>query len=319
MRRLAHRGRLLTGGLFLGAAGAVLAPAGPAALDPFKIAIASAASVGNDVYVAVVVDFGGGSRMSTVTKCVPVAPTARDSDALAAAVGSGNVSYNDSGLLCAIENYPPNGVQDCGQAVGNGTYNYWSYWHGASGTWVYASDGPTEQPVTSSNDDVVGLRYQAGGSDNPDNPPPSPSAPASYAQICNASTEVAPSQTATSETTTTVPAPSVTATTGSAAPGSGAPSGTIAPAHGSQASGVGTATGSSTTTTTTLSTSNPGDAGKGKGEASGTSRHADASAAPHDKAGGSGSPVLPVVLVGAVVVALGGLAFIRWRRKPADG
>jgi hypothetical protein len=256
--------------------------------------------------------------MSTVTKCVPVAPTARDSDALAAAVGTGNVSYNDSGLLCAIENYPTNGVQDCGQAVGNGTYNYWSYWHGTSGTWVYASDGPTEQPVASATDDVVGLRYQSGGSDNPNNPPPSPSVPASYAQICNASTEVPPSQTPTSETTTTS-APSVTATTGSATAGSSAPSGTTAPGTGSKSPGVGVSVGTSTTTTTTLPSSGAAEAGGSKGAASGTPRHVDASAAPHQKPGGSGNPVLPVVLVGAVVVVLGGLALFRWRRRPADG
>ena len=93
-------------GLFVGAAAAALAPAGPGALIPLKMAIASADSVGNDVYVAVVVDFGNGSSMSTVSKCVPVASSAHDADALAAAVGSGNVSYATSGLLCAIDNYP---------------------------------------------------------------------------------------------------------------------------------------------------------------------------------------------------------------------
>ena len=52
---------MLMWGLFVGAAAAVLAPAGPGALVPLKMAIASADSVGNDVYVAVVVDFGNGS------------------------------------------------------------------------------------------------------------------------------------------------------------------------------------------------------------------------------------------------------------------
>ena len=147
-------------GLFVGAAAAVLAPAGPGALVPLKMAIASADSVGNDVYVAVVVDFGSGSSMTTVSKCVPVASNARDSDALAAAVGSSNVAYAGSGLLCAIDNYPANGVQNCGQSVGNGDFDFWSYWHGSSGQWTYASNGPAEQSVSNPADDVEGWKFQ---------------------------------------------------------------------------------------------------------------------------------------------------------------
>ena len=71
-----RRARVLMWGLFVGAAAAALAPAGPGALVPLKVAIASADSVGNDVYVAVVVDFGSGSSMSSVSKCVPVASNA---------------------------------------------------------------------------------------------------------------------------------------------------------------------------------------------------------------------------------------------------
>ena len=179
-------------GLFVGAAAAVLAPIGPGALVPLKMAVASADSIGNDVYVAVVVDFGNGSGKSTVSKCVPVASNARDSDALAAAVGSSNVAYAGSGLLCAIDNYPANGVQNCGQSVGNGNYDYWSYWHGSSGSWAYANNGPTEQSVSSPANDVVGLRFQLDQPDNSSNPPPDASP--SYAQICNASTEVPPAQ-----------------------------------------------------------------------------------------------------------------------------
>ena len=149
-------------GLFVGAAAAALAPAGPGALIPLKMAIASADSVGNDVYVAVVVDFGNGSTTTTtVSKCVPVASNAHDADALAAAVGSDNVAYASSGLLCAIDNYPANGVQNCGESVGSGDFDYWSYWHGATGSWVYANDGPAEQSVSSPADDVEGWRFQA--------------------------------------------------------------------------------------------------------------------------------------------------------------
>ena len=170
VRRVGCRARVLMWGLFVGAAAAALAPAGPGALIPLKMAIASADSVGNDVYVAVVVDFGNGSSMSTVSKCVPVASNAHDADALAAAVGSDNVAYASSGLLCAIDNYPANGVQNCGESVGSGDYDYWSYWHGATGTWVYANDGPAEQPVSSPADDVEGWRFQLNEPDTPGGP-----------------------------------------------------------------------------------------------------------------------------------------------------
>ncbi len=179
-------------GLFVGAAAAVLAPVGPGALVPLKMAIASADSVGNDVYVAVVVDFGNGSSMTTVSKCVPVASNARDSDALAAAVGSSNVSYAGSGLLCAIDNYPANGVQNCGQSVGNGTYDYWSYWHGSSGTLGLCQQRPDRAVGLQPGERRRGWRFQNNEPASSNDPPPGVTP--SYAQICNASTEVPPAQ-----------------------------------------------------------------------------------------------------------------------------
>ena len=144
--------------------------------------------------------------MTTVSKCVPVASNARDSDALAAALGTSNVAYAGSGLLCAIDNYPANGVQDCGQSVGNGDYDFWSYWHGSSGQWTYANNGPAEQSVSNPADDVEGWRFQNGEPASSTDPPPGV-AP-SYAQICNASTEVPPAQTPSVPTTsTTTPSP----------------------------------------------------------------------------------------------------------------
>ena len=259
--------------------------------------------------------------MATISKCVPVASTSRDSDALAAAVGTSNVSYNDSGLLCAIDNYPANGVQNCGEAVGNGTYDYWSYWHGASGTWVYASDGPTEQPVASPPDDVVGLRYQTNGSDNPGNPPPSPSVAPSYADICNASTEVAPvpddvvvgdhhhdDHVAIGDTRRReVRRPDPAGVRPRREPdrrrrqraARSEPRPPRRPPHSrSRARGM------------------PARARAGL---RGPPARATPSAALHKPSGGGGNPVLPVVLVVIVVAGLGGLALIRWRRKPADG
>jgi hypothetical protein len=279
------------------------------------MAIASAASVGNEVYVAVVVDFGDGSSLSSISKCVPVASTARDSDALAAAVGTSNVSYSNSGLLCAIDNYPINGVQNCGQNVGAGKYDYWSYWHGTSGSWVYANDGPAEQPVASPADDVEGWRFQSDEPDNSSAPPPG--APASYAQICNATSEVPPSQPPSSAVTTTTSAPpSVTPTTtgGTTATGSDHAPTTTAPSTGSKATAVSTTT---TTPSTTTHQGSSGQTGHTDASSSGGSRHAEAGAASHQRSAKSGSTLLPVVLVSVVVAALGVLAIFRWRRRPA--
>jgi hypothetical protein len=312
-------------GLFVGAAAAVLAPAGPGALVPLKMAIASADSVGNDVYVAVVVDFGSGSSMTTVSKCVPVASSARDTDALAAAVGSSNVSYAGSGLLCAIDNYPANGVQNCGQSVGNGDYDFWSYWHGSSGQWTYANNGPAGQSVSNPADDVEGWKLQNDEPASSSDPPPG-IAP-SYGQICNASTEVLPAQTPSAPVTPTTTAnpsavPTTTPTTAKVSAGSGV----VTPTS----SAVSTRSNATATTTTTpaavsgapTTTSVPGVSSGTDGAGHGSSdarRVAEASAAAHGSSdGGSSSDLLPIVLVAVIVAALGAFAFVRWRRRPAE-
>jgi hypothetical protein len=313
-------------GLFVGAAAAVLAPIGPEALVPLKLAVASADSVGNDVYVAIVVDFGNGSSMSTVSKCVPVPSNARDSDALAAAVGSSNVAYASSGLLCAIDNYPANGVQNCGQSVGNGNYDYWSYWHGSSGSWVYASNGPTEQSVSGPANDVEGLRFQLDEPDTPSSPPPS-LAP-SYAQICNASTEVPPTPSSSNTPTTTLttqPAPSLTPTTAPTSAGS-AGTATTSPLPSTRSTSSGAA-GAATTTTTTApgkttstlaSAATAGTVGASHGS-SRAHRAAVASATSHQNStAAASSDLLSVIVVAVIVAALGGFALLRWRRRPAE-
>jgi hypothetical protein len=288
------------------------------------MAIASADSVGNDVYVAVVVDFGSGSSMSTVSKCVPVASNAHDADALGAAVGSDNVAYASSGLLCAIDNYPANGVQNCGESVGLGDYDYWSYWHGATGTWVYANDGPAEQPVSSPADDVEGWRFQLNEPDTPGDPPPDVTP--SYAQICNASTEVPPPQgpsaPAATTTTTTTNAPSAPPVTPTAAkPGAGATATT--PVSTKSKSGNALATTTTTPageTTTTLAAGGSGRTGRtGSHGSSDAHRSAVASAPSRGSPGrGPSSNLLPVILVAVVVAALAGFALFRWRRRPAE-
>jgi hypothetical protein len=314
---------VLMWGLFVGAAAAVLAPAGPGALVPLKLAIASADSVGSDVYVAVVVDFGNGSSMATVSKCVPVASNAKDSDALAAAVGSSNVAYAGSGLLCAIDTYPVNGVQNCGQSVGNGDFDYWSYWHGSSGQWVYANNGPAEQSVSSPADDVEGWKFQSDEPATSSDPPPSV-AP-SYAQICNASTEVPPAQGSSpaATTTTTTSEPAVTPTTAASTPGPAVAATTTTAvstrSKSDSATTTTTTTGPAGRTTTTSTTGDPSGKGAGSHGSSATHRAAEASAASYrSKGGDSSSSLVPVILVAVVVAALGGFALFRWRRRPAE-
>jgi hypothetical protein len=323
MFRARCRARVLTWGLFVGAAAAVLAPVGPGAFVPLKLAVAAADSVGNDVYVAVVVDFGNGSSIASISKCVPVPSTDNDADALAAVVGQANVAYASSGLLCAIDNYPANGVQNCGQSIGSGDYNYWSYWHGASGSWVYANNGPAEQSVSNPGNDVEGWRFQVGQPDNSSDPPPA--VPASYAQICNASTEVPPSQqpppavTTTTTLSATSPQPPVTTTTSgrtSTGPHQAAATTTAPPRPGSGSATK--ATGTSTTTTSRSGTAAATGGSGGQHATSGTHPASVAAAPSHHDAGGGGTPFLPVILVVAAVAALGGVAFFRWRRRPAE-
>ena len=315
-------------GLFVGAAAAALAPAGPGALIPLKMAIASADSVGNDVYVAVVVDFGSGSATTTVSKCVPVASNAHDADALAAAVGSDNVAYASSGLLCAIDNYPANGVQNCGESVGSGDFDYWSYWHGATGSWIYANDGPAEQSVSSPSDDVEGWRFQMNEPDTAN--APAPSVVPSYAQICNASTEVPPPQGPSAPaptTTTTAAAPGLSMTPTTANAGTGvATSATTTTAvstksksKSSNAPATTTSTAAGKTTTTLGSGGSTSSDETGSHGSSDARRSAIASApAREGSGGGPSSSLFPVVLVAVVVAALGGFALFRWRRKPAE-
>ena len=306
--RVPRPARVFTGALLLGAVGAALAPAGPDALLPFKMLAASAA---DEVYVAVIVDFGSGSSLQTIEQCAPVPAGSTDSDALAAAVSS--VAYNNTGLLCAINGYPQNGVQNCNAGSGS-NYYFWSYWHGSTGTWSYANNGPAGQ--VASDGDVEGWRFQNPGPANPSAPPPSV-APA-YAQICG--THTAPTSTTT--TNTAAPAqqggtPTTTLPAGSAPSPTTAPKGSTAAGHNS------TVTSSPSRTITTTSTA-PGaratttiPAGQPKGPTVHGGKSSSASASPHHSAGSGGDALLPIILVGTVIALLGALTVIRWRRRPA--
>ena len=235
------------------------------------------------------------------------------------------MAYSNSGLLCAIDNYPANGVQNCGQSVGSGDYDYWSYWHGASGSWVYASDGPAEQSVSSPADDVEGWRFQTDEPDNPSDPPPGRRA------VLRADLQCVDRGTAgRRHRLRRRPPPPRRAVRASAAP---------TPATTS------TERRQAATTTHRRGTTAEACRRRADHDHGGTRRdhdHATSGCGRHRTARGHGSRpvtaaadppsparfppigrrrlerVLPVILVAVVVAALGGLALFRWRRRPAE-
>jgi len=123
--------------LLLGAGAAAMAPAGPEVLVPLRVGIAAAAS---EVYVAVVIDFGTGGPRSDCAMCTGAGRHEHRCHSV------GGRRRRPSGLreqwpFCAIDGYPANGVANCDASSGQ-NYYFWSYWHGTSGNWVYANDGP---------------------------------------------------------------------------------------------------------------------------------------------------------------------------------
>jgi hypothetical protein len=303
MKRPLRSARVLSGALFLGAVGAALAPAGPDALVPFKLLAASAA---DQVYAAVVVDFGNGQITSN---CVPVSPGESDEQALAQVY---SVEANNSGLICDINNVPTSDTSQCLRTGGNNQFYYWSYWHGSTGTWVYSSVGPSS--FSASSGDVQGWRYQNPGADNPSAPPPEASA--NFQSICAG--HISPPT-----TTPTAPPPVVTSPTvvhNSPTPTTAKVSGSTSPGH------TTTTTTKSGAAVTTTSDSAGHDApisssGSDHPPANGSTQHQGATAlASHSQpSGGSGgAPILPIVLAGIAIVLLGVLSFFGWRRMPAE-
>jgi hypothetical protein len=216
-------------------------------------------------------------------------------------------------LVCTINGVPVDGVQNC-TATENGEYIFWSYWHGTSGSWSLAGNGPAGQIVAPG--DVEGWHFLNPG---PLTPPPSdaPGAPPSYAQICGAATTPP-----TSPPTTQPPPPAgPTGTTGTPTPGA-----TVSPT--TSVKGSSKAGHASTTTTgpagSTTTSSPPGAEGappttsRGGSTPSPVRTGATALAAHSGTSSAGGNPVLPIALIGAVIVALGALGYFRWRRRPAE-
>ena len=193
---------------------------------------AGCAAAATGSHVAFVVDFGGAtdSAGNVVQACVEVPSGDNDAEALAALSnqeGWPAPRYDQSGLLCAIDGDPAAG---CGTPAAGG-YDYWSYWEGTAGGWVYASTGPAF--TTASATSTQGWRFQDPGGGNPSDP--SPRGPADPAATCGSSTVPAAPSTVPPPTTpppstppgppassSTVPAPGVVTTAASTAARSGA-------------------------------------------------------------------------------------------------
>ncbi len=300
--------RLISGILLVGVASAALAAAGPDALMPFK----DAAGAATEVSVAFVVDFGG--LGAPVVGCVQVPSTDNGYAALGAFVaqhGEAQPIYNNAGLLCSIDNLPGNAPTVCGAQVAGG-YDYWSYWHGTTGSWVYASTGAFSAVQEG---DLEGWRFETDGQSNPNDPHPLP-AP-SYASICGSAVS-----------TPTSPAPPAAAPATAVAPSTGLASGGATPKT-SDGSGR-----SSVATTPVPATAHPAAAPSssttpsvGVGGTSGTTAPSTrpshpglpaqslrATPAADDRAGG-GDGALPAIVGALLVLALAAGAVFGWRRR----
>jgi hypothetical protein len=288
------RGNVPTGLVVGAVAATALVSAGPAALLPFKDMVVGAV----DVSVALVVDFG---TAGVVTGCVKVPAGDDGYDALAAFTQQENEAlptYNSSGLLCSINNVPnqsPSPV--CGQQ-GPGGYDYWSYWHGSTGTWVYADTGASG---TVTDGDVEGWRFEDPGTGKPNDP--APRAAPDYAAICGPTTPTT-SPVTTSPVATSSPVSSGTPSSVASSSGEQPSAGGSAPETPTGATRA--SAGSDGRTTPPLASSVP--TARRHGEAAGAS--------PSKTHGGGGNHATPLVVTGAILATLAGVATFRRRRRP---
>ena len=123
---------------------------------------------GGEIRVVIVVDaadFGGGSSVTCLV--VPMGTTGSQLLARRSAeLGTGAVRYGSSGLLCAIDGLPATG---CGDHNAGG-FDYWGYFIGRSGSWVYGNINPFTRRL--SDGDIEGWRYVRGGSGSAQDPAP---------------------------------------------------------------------------------------------------------------------------------------------------
>jgi hypothetical protein len=319
MRSRLHAGLLAAAGFVVGSLAVATLPATPA--------VAS-----GQVCEGIVLDDGNAS--AAVVQAAAVAPGSSDLEALSAA--GDTVAQNDSGLVCAIDDYPANGLANC-TATSGSDYYYWSYWLGDpyTNTWTYAEIGPSEHAVSAGQTYVQGWRYQDPGPSGAAAPKPSVTPAAAFAQACPGVTPVAPTSgggasgsggggpgtggtTSASTTTTPAPTPTTTLTTVATEPRTPPPSIPAGPR----------ASGTTTTTRASGEPAPPGATGSTSTTTTGVGLHprptatpAGAKLAAADDAdhGHSGdNAALPIVVVALLIALLGAAAWFRWRRRPGE-
>jgi hypothetical protein len=310
-----HRGtRLLVVTVTFAAVGLVMA-----------IAPAVLASASGQVCAGIVIDNGTGVAPELQGASVP--PGSDDLDLLSAA--GDTFTQNDSGLVCAVNEYPANSLENCLNAK-HGLYYYWSYWEGdpTTNTWTYADVGPAEHTVAAGQSYVEGWRYQDPGPDSPEATKPSIKPARAFAQACSGGSSAPPQSgggsssgaggsgnaVTTTSAPATLPAASTPATTAVPTPatdsgGTDEDPSTTLPAAGTAAKDP-SSTGSQSQSTTTPSTliTEPGTSRIG--------RPALASAA--NKGASGDDPALPILLVAALIGMIGVAAWFRWRRRPEE-
>jgi hypothetical protein len=312
-----HRARagLLISSLVAGGLALAALPVGPA-------------EASGQVCLGVVVDDGNGSA---ATQAAQVAPGSSDLDAMNAA--GDTVTQNNAGLVCAIDNYPPNGLQNCLGTAG-GLYYYWSYWQGDpyTNTWTYGEVGPAEHTVSAGQTYVEGWRYQDPGPDNKNATKPAVTPAAAFAQACPGVAPVAPASGGGGPPAGGGAGGSVTSTT--SVPATPPPPAATSPESGATAPAItsgGSHTAPSTKTPPSGGTTGPNAQSSGTGSSTPTTS-GTATTAPTPKrtaaklaltnAGrrgdSGGDPALPIVLVALLIALIAGAAWFRWRRRPAE-
>jgi hypothetical protein len=251
-----------------------------------------------------VVDFGDvpgeGARPGGVeARCVPVDGDTTGGDVLKAA---GFTLRVQGGMVCAINGYPADG---CGKQTGQRRYLYWSYWRAdaGSGAWEYSSIGPAY--ARAGDGDVDGWRF-VDGSGSPNDPQPR-QAP-DHLAICGPPTADPPADAPAGAFPAGGAADVANAPPDAAAPGTDLPSG--APADAS--TGVDDASAASTPSPNSSSGASA-DASADNGDG-GVDDLALAEASSSQAADGRGG-MIGALVVAALVVALGGGAFLRSRAR----
>ena len=319
-------GWFLGGTLFFGLV--ILGPAG------------AAVAANGQVCMGVVIDDGPHSTdanwLPVAVQGPQVASGTSDLDALAAA--NDTATQNNSGLVCAINNFPADGLQNCLSSNG-GQYYYWSYWEGNpyTNTWTYAErrtglahreqrpdvcgglEFPGPRTRQSERDQALGdacHRVRAGV----------PRRPARSRRrlrwwrrrgwlgwwrewklgrgfFTRDFRPILPRQQRPPRSPVPAPAVPRTAAGGPTSSGIGATTTTHPGA------GASSPPGGTHSTSTTAAAGHAANHGDGKATLADARRHGSS---------GGGDPALPIVIVASVIILLGGAAWWRWRRRPLE-